>query len=84
MDAMSDLAMDDMMVTRLEDASGSDIDLMGDGVERPKMLMPDPGSGEKDCPAKEPDGSCPPGCDRCVSFLLELENSSRARRMEED
>lgn len=67
-----------------EDLSGGDIDLMGDGLIYPKLVLPDPDSGQKDCVIKEADGTCPAGCCECATFRLGLENWLRTRRMEEE
>lgn len=50
--------------------SGYDLDLCGDGIERPRVLIPEP-SGIEPCPLKR-GGDCPDGCDACVAFAEEM------------
>jgi len=59
----------------VEDFSGYDMDLCGDGIERPRILAPTPG-GIEPCPLKV-GGQCPDGCDACVAFAEELEMHHR-------
>jgi hypothetical protein len=59
-------------------------DIMGDGLIYPKLVLPDPDSGRKDCVLKAADGSCPSGCCECATFQLGMENWLRTRRMDEE
>lgn len=81
MDPMSDLTMDDLLTIRLDrasdgrratnpDLSGRDLDLCGDGIERPRVLIPER-DGIEPCPLKV-GGDCPAGCDVCVAFAEEM------------
>ncbi len=55
---------------RRSNRSGCDLDLCGDGVVRPAVLIPEPG-GVEPCPLKR-DGECPEGCEACVAFAEEM------------
>jgi len=59
----------------IDNRSGQNMDILGDGSPIMPVLVPTPGGAER-CPLKE-DGQCPAGCIWCIEFARELEAISR-------